>query len=59
MTMERASELIKAMKEAYPYPDNKSVDLFKYMAAMMNFHSVEHVEMFAEMCGFETRIDKQ
>lgn len=57
MTLERASELVKAMKDAYPYPDTKSVDLFRHLAGAMNFHCVEHVEMFAEMCGFETKFE--
>lgn len=57
MTLERASELVKAMKEAYPHPDGRSVELFKHFAGLMNFAHIEHVEMFAEMCGFETRRD--
>lgn len=57
MTLERASELVKAMKDAYPHPDTKSVDLFRHLAGVMSFSHVEQVELFAEMCGFETRRD--
>lgn len=54
MTLERASELVNAMREAYPYPDNKAAELFQHFASILSFRSAADVEMFARMCGYDT-----
>lgn len=53
MTPERASELIKAMKDAYPKPDTKASDLLEHFASILVFHSPKEVKEFVRMSGFE------
>lgn len=53
MTPERASELVKALKDAYPKPDTKAADLLEHFASILVFKTPEDVRSFVRMCGFE------
>lgn len=55
MTLERASELVNAMRLAYPHPDGKAAELFQHFASILTFRNASDVEMFARMCGYDTR----
>ena len=54
MTLEKASELVNALRLAYPSPDRKAAELFQHFASILNFRSADDVEMFAKMCGYDT-----
>lgn len=54
MTLEKASELVNAMRIAYPSPDRKAADLFQHFAGILSFRHAGDVEMFARMCGYDT-----
>lgn len=58
MTLERASELVNAMRTAYPHPDSKAPELFQHFASILTFRSADDVEMFARMCGYDTQRER-
>lgn len=52
MTLEKASEIVNALREHHP---DKAIELFQHFASFLTFRNADDVEMFAEMCGFETK----
>lgn len=54
MTLEKASELVSALREACPPPCTKAEDLFSHFVEVLNLESQEELEMFAVMCGYST-----
>lgn len=56
MTIERASELVNAMRIAYPMPDTKAQQLFEHFFNLMKFKTANEVVMFVEMCGYQAKV---
>ncbi len=52
MTLERASELVSALREMCPPPDTKAPELFDYFVEALNI-SDDKLEQFAVLCGFQ------
>lgn len=57
MTLEKASELVDAMRRAYPAPHTKAEDLFEHFVCALNLRTDDEIEMFAIMCGYEVARD--
>jgi hypothetical protein len=53
MTVERASEIVRALKESNPYPDTKSINLMEHFINFFRLPSLGDIESFADMCGYE------
>lgn len=53
MTLEKASELVGALRERSPKMDTKAEDLFEYFVCALGLGSLEEIEMFAVMCGYK------
>lgn len=51
MTLERASELVSALREACGPTDTKATDLFSYFVDSLGLWG-DPIVQFAEMCGF-------
>lgn len=49
MTLERASELVGALRETHP---DKATQLFQHFASILTFRNADDVEMFVRMCGY-------
>jgi hypothetical protein len=54
MTLEKASELVNALREAYKPPCTKAEDLFEHFVEALGLETQEELEMFAVMCGYGT-----
>lgn len=52
MTFERASELVSALRDKFPPPDLKAVDLFNFFVDTFKLTTEDQLVSFAEMCGF-------
>lgn len=52
MTLERASELVSALRELCPPPDTKAPELFDYFVEVLSI-SDDKLEEFAALCGFQ------
>lgn len=51
MTLERASELVSALREVFAPPDTKATDLFCHFVDSLGLWG-DTIVQFAEMCGF-------
>jgi len=54
MTLEKASELVSALRDACPPPSTKAEDLFDHFVEILGLETREELEMFALMCGYGT-----
>lgn len=50
MTLERASEIVNALREARS--GTKAEDLFSHFVDVLKLENQDELEMFAEMCGY-------
>ncbi len=57
ITLERASEMVSALRELCPAPDTKATDLFDYFVDTLGIESQTALEEFAELCGFLVATD--
>ena len=53
MTFERASEIVKALKETQIPLDTKAVDLLEHFINGFGLRSPDQIETFARMSGYE------
>jgi len=51
MTLERAAELVSALRVAYPL-DETATDLFAHFVDHFDLQSETQLKHFAELCGF-------
>lgn len=51
MTLERAAELVSALRVAYPR-DETATDLFAHFVDHFDLQSEAQLKQFAELCGF-------
>jgi hypothetical protein len=51
MTLERAAELVSALRVAYPQ-DETAPDLFAHFVDHFDLQSETQLKQFAELCGF-------
>lgn len=51
MTLERAAELVSALRVAYPQ-DETATDLFAHFVDHFDLQSETQLKQFAELCGF-------
>lgn len=58
MTLERASELVKALKKHQTPLDNKAIDLLEHFVNNFGLRSNQEIKMFANMCGYENAVIK-
>ena len=56
MTLERASELVSALREACAPPDTKATDLFCFFVDTLGMWG-DTITQFAEMCGFGVAVN--
>lgn len=54
MTLEKASELVSALRDACPPPCTKAEELFDHFVETLNLETQDELEMFALMCGYST-----
>lgn len=54
MTLEKASELVSALREVCSPPCTKAEDLFSHFVEALGLETQEELEMFAVMCGYGT-----
>lgn len=52
MTLEKASEIVNALRETHP---DKAIELFQHFAGILTFRNADDVEMFVRMCGYGAR----
>lgn len=53
ITLERASELVKALKKSQMPLDTKAIDLLEHFINTFGFKSQRDIESFARMSGYE------
>ena len=51
MTLERAAELVSALRVAYPQADT-ATDLFAHFVEHFDLRGETQLKQFAELCGF-------
>lgn len=52
MTLEKASELVSALRLSCPPPSTKAEDLFDHFVDLLKLESQKQLETFARMCGY-------
>lgn len=53
ITLERASEMVSALRELCPPTDTKATDLFDYFVDTLALDGQAALEQFAVLCGFQ------
>lgn len=53
ITLERASEIVNALRSVSEGLDTKAEDLFSHFVDFLGLETQEEQEMFAIMCGYE------
>jgi hypothetical protein len=56
MTLERAAELVSALRVAYPL-DETATDLFAHFVEHFDLQSETQLKQFAELCGFMVAVN--